>query len=278
MRLSILFLNIAVSLQSVFAQQDPLFTQFWNVSTSYNPASAGLLYKHQAGINYRNQWDGINGAPNTVFTTYNTRIDKYKSGIGINYMYETIGAMKQNRFDLNYNYQLDLGDEKKLSFGLSAGITQLGFNANSSILPSVSGLGFQGNFGIVYKSKKLYLGLSSTQINEANIKEIGFKFARHYYLNASYDFNLSDNFTLKPQVLIRTDGVFMSTDINLLVIYKKQYWLGITGRNRDSFAFVGGIDYKAKYRIGYTYELTFSLLNNGISHGTHEIVLGFLLK
>lgn len=98
------FFSITLCQQSVFAQQDPLLTQFWNVSTSYNPANSGLFYKHQAGVNYRNQWQGINGAPNTLLATYNTKIDKYKSGIGFNYMYETIGSLKQHCFDLNYSY------------------------------------------------------------------------------------------------------------------------------------------------------------------------------
>jgi type IX secretion system PorP/SprF family membrane protein len=286
MKKNCILFYISIASTYICTQQDPIFTQFWNNSTVFNPASTGLFYKHQTGINYRNQWVNMNGAPTTIFTSYNTRIDKYKSGFGFNYMYETIGAMKQNRFDLNYSYQLDLGDEKKLSFGLSAGIVNLNFepywvgtDLNDPLLPkSGQGSGFSSSTGIAFKSKKLHLGLSSTQINEANIKEIGFKFARHYYINASYDFNLSGNFSLKPQILFRTDGTFMSTDINLLAIFKKQYWLGITGRSRDSFAFMAGVDIKEKYRIGYSYDITVSKLNNGVSSGSHEITLGFFLK
>lgn len=261
------------------AQQDPLLTQFWNISTSFNPATTGLSYKHQAGINYRNQWEKINGAPNTLFTTYNARIDKYKSGIGINYMYETIGELKQHRFDLNYSYHVDLGNEKKLAFGASVGFRELSFIPNyiTELSPS-QGFGFLSNFGIAYKTKNFNIGLSSTQINEAKIKEVGFSYSRHYFFNASYDFNLTNNFTLKPQVLLRTDGVFMSTDINLLAIFQKQYWIGVTSRSRNTFSFMGGIDLKEKYRIGYNYDITYSRLNNGVSSGSHEIVLGFLLK
>lgn len=274
------FLLFAFSTFQSIAQQDPLFTQFWNVSTSYNPANAGLHYKHQAGVNYRNDWG------NTLMSSYNTKIEKYKSGIGFNYMYDAIGAFKQNKFDLNYSYQLDLGEEKKLSFGLSAGIVNLNFepywvapDPNDPLLPkNGQGIGFSSNAGIAFKSKKLTLGLSSTHLNEARIEEAYFKFTRNYYFSASYDFNLSDNFTLKPQLLFRTDGVFMSTDINLLAIFKKQYWLGISARNRDSYSFMAGVDFKEKYRIGYSYDITVSKLNNGVSNGSHEIVLGFLLK
>ncbi|MFN5417528.1 MAG: type IX secretion system membrane protein PorP/SprF [Flavobacteriia bacterium] len=267
------FLLFAFSTFQSIAQQDPLFTQFWNTPTSYNPANAGLNYKHQAGVNYRNNWG------NTLMASYNTKIEKYKSGIGFNYIYETNSAYAQNRFDLNYSYHFDLGNEKKLAFGTSVGIAHIayipGYHNNS-----VSGRGsaFIANFGLVYKAKKLTLGLSSTHLNEARIEEAYFKFTRNYYFSASYDFNLSDNFTLKPQLLFRTDASFHEANINLLAIYKKQYWLGITGRIRDSYSFMAGVDFKEKYRIGYSYDITVSKLNNGVSNGSHEIVLGFLLK
>lgn len=261
-----------------FAQQDPQLTQFWNVSSSFNPANTGLFYKHQAGINYRNQWDGVNGAPNSLLAVYNAKLDKYKSGIGFNGLYETIGSMTQSRVDLNYSYHLDFGNERLLSFGAAASISQIaykeGYFGNTA---SGKGTAFGANFGITYKTKRLTLGLSSTNLNEARISEAYFAYARHYYLSASYDFDLSSDFSLKPQVLLVTDGIFFSTDINLLATYKKQYWLGITNRNFDSFCFTAGIDFKEKYRIGYSYDLPISKLAS-ISKGSHEIALGFLLK
>ncbi len=268
-----LFVCITLSSNSVFAQQDPLLSQFWNVSTSYNPANSGLLYKQQAGINYRHDWG------DALMASYNAKIDKFKSGIGFNYMNETNRLSKQNRFDLNYSYHFDLGNEKTLAIGAAAGINQLSLNPiYYPVSTSGSGFGFFANFGLAFKSKKLTLGLSSTQINELRIEEAYSKFTRSYYLSASYDFSLSDNFTLKPQLLFKANNGFHELNINLLAIYKKQYWLGITNRNRDSFCFMGGVDFKEKYRIGYSYDITVSRLNNGASLGAHEIVLGFLLK
>lgn len=275
MRTLIPFLFVCITLFqiSVFAQQDPLLSQFWNVSTSYNPANSGLFHKQQAGINYRHDWS------DALMASYNAKLDKFKSGIGFNYMNERNSFIKQNRFDLNYSYHLDLGKEQKLAIGTSAGMAQISYIPGYfNYTVSGKGSAFFVNFGLCYKTKKLTLGLSSTHLNEARIEQAYFKFTRNYYLSASYDFDLSDNFTLKPQLLLRTDTYFSSTDINLLAIYKKQYWLGITNRNRDSFCFMGGVDLKEKYRIGYSYDITVSRLNNGASLGSHEIVLGFLLK
>lgn len=275
---SLVLFKLSLILLPAFAQQDPLFTQFWNIPTAYNPANSGLFYKHQAGINYRDHWVGVNGAPMTLMLTYNTKLAKYKSGIGFNYEYETVGAYKKHQFALNYSYHLDLGNEKTLAFGASAALTQLNFTPGyfTEFTPG-DGLAFLANFGIAYKTKRLTLGLSSTQINEPRIEEAYFKFSRHYYFTAAYDIKLSDHFMLKPQLLFRTDAVFLSTDINLLAYYKKQYWLGITCRNLDEFCFLAGVDWKEKFRVGYSYDLPLSKLSS-ISSGSHEIVLGFMLK
>lgn len=78
-------------------------------------------------------------------------------------------------------------------------------------------------------------------------------------------------------MLVRTDMVKMSADFNLLVYYKKQYWLGVGYRTSDAICFMGGWDIKEKFRVGYCYDLTINQLSS-ISRGTHEIVLGFQLK
>ncbi len=134
------------------------------------------------------------------------------------------------------------------------------------------------NFGITYKAKRLTLGLSSTKLVSVNLSDDKYSLARHFYLNGSYDINLSENFSLKPQFLIRTDLIFSAIDINVLAFYKKKFWLGISARNTETLCFMGGIDIKEKYRIGYSNDITFSKLNNGKTGGTHEIFLGFLLK
>jgi type IX secretion system PorP/SprF family membrane protein len=267
------------------AQQDPIFTQFWNSSSYFNPATTGLLYKHQAVVNYRNQWMGMNGSPTSLLANYNTKIDKYKSGIGFNYLYETFGATIQNRFDLNYSYQLKLGDKQTLSVGASAGfktmnfnLSLIGFDNNDPLVPKrKQETVFSSNFGIAYQLKKFTCGISSTQINEIGDEKQFFKFSRHYYVFASYDVTLNEKFNLKPQLLYRMNAGFMSTDLNVLVTYNKKYWLGVTNRDFTNFCFIAGLDLKEKFRVSYSYDLPQSKLISS-SKGSHELTLGLLIK
>lgn len=281
----LILLNLSI-ISISFAQQDPLLTNYWNNLSFINPAATGLFYKHQAAVNYRNQWDKVNGAPNTLIAGYNAKIDKIHGGIGLNYQYETIGFSQVHRLDVNYGYHFNLGNNRIISAGISAGVQRFGVDADW--IPPVTGpdpllptnytqYSLLSNIGLVYKGNELSMGISSTQFLSVEIKSVNYTPARHYNVFAAYDLLVGKKFVLKPQILVRTDLVRISADYNLIAKYNNRYWAGVFYRTSDAIGFSAGWDIKEKYRVGYSYDFTISKLS-GISQGSHEIVLGFLLK
>jgi len=271
------------------SQQEPHLTQFWNSYSFINPATCAIEFKHHGALQYRNQWDGVNGAPISLSGNYNYELNR-NHGIGINYMSETIGFTKVNVGVLNYNYRFHFSDSLKhfLSIGVGIGIGTNSFDNSSSSFQAIPGNGPikynttypKLNVGLAYRWKNLFIAISSTQITEAYLARstsgCAFRPARHYYFMTSYDFQIAPNFSLKPQVLMLTDAIKLSTDVNLLATLYKNYSIGLTYRANDAIAIIGQVDILGKFRIGYSYDVTTSKLN-GISKGSHEIVLGFKL-
>lgn len=275
------------------AQQEPFLTQFWNSYSFVNPATCAMDYKHQAAVQYRNQWDGVNGAPNSLLANYNYEIN-LNHAVGVNYSYETIGNSKYNIGVLNYNYRIHFSDSITHFLLIGAGIGMGNYSADFTNfvypttvdsdygLPSKATTTYPKlNLGVAYRFKNLFVGIGSTQITDAflsrNNSAFIYKPVRHYYLMAAYDFKIVENFSLKPQLLIQTDAINISTQVNLLATLFKNYSLGFTYRTSDAFAFIAQVDIVGKYRIGYSYDRTTNKLA-GISKGTHEIVLGVLLN
>lgn len=268
------------------AQQEPLFRQFWNTKNFFNPATVGLNYKHQATFLARWQWIGVNGAPDSQLASYSVKLNKFHGGLGLSYLHDKIGFSNQNQLKVNYSYQIQLKNESVLSIGIAGGIANYRLDGiwvppTTPIDPNLpvnfNQTNFIADFGIAYSRKKFNTGISVTQLNRQANSD-GYQYGEHFYVFADYIFGNSDGFQFKPQVLIRTDLVKMSGDINLTSFYKEKYSLGIGYRNRDAFCLNVGWDIKRKFRIGYAYDITISKLNNGVSGGSHEFVLGFILK
>lgn len=274
------------------AQQEPVVTQFWNNYSFINPATCAMDFKHQASVLYRNQWDRVNGAPNTVMANYNYEINR-NHAVGVNFMHEAIGVSRINVGVLNYNYRFHFSDSMTHFLSVGAGIGMgnhfIDYEKFYGSTINVIDLAFPNattnypkvNVGVAYRFKKLFVGIGSTQVTEAFLARSNTgnpnRPARHYYLMSSYDFRIVENFSLKPQLLVQTDGIFSSVQLNVLAAFFKNYSIGASVRSRDAFAFIAQVDIVGKFRVGYSYDYTTNKLA-GISKGTHEVVLGFQLS
>jgi len=257
---------------AAIAQQEPLISMFWNNYAYFNPAMSGLEYRHQASVNYRNQWNGVNGAPNSILGGYNAKIDRIHGGAGIYGMYETIGYNRVSKGLLNYSFQFKTGEEAVFSAGLGAGFRHLADNGShfsqqsASYIPDQTSLNV--NAGVAFHWRNLNAGVSITDFTSIY---------NQFWIFADYLFDLSPNFGLRPAVLVRADGAGGFSEFTLRGIVKQHYWIGVNFNPDRHIGGMIGWDIKGKFRVGYTYEHTLGYLST-TSKGTHEAVLGILLK
>ena len=81
--------------------------------------------------------------------------------------------------------------------------------------------------------------------------------------------------TIMPNIIYQYQNGFQELMLGTYVKYGA-FTAGAWYRNKDAFILSLGVD-TGKFKIGYSYDVTVSKLNNGVSGGSHEISLGLTL-
>ncbi|MFK5879470.1 MAG: type IX secretion system membrane protein PorP/SprF [Flavobacteriaceae bacterium] len=275
----------------IFAQQDPLYTQYmYNMSVinpAYTTSDIGTL---NVGLLHRNQWVGVVGAPKTsnlfLHTPINNNIE-----VGFSFTNDNVGdVIKENNFYGDFAYKLNLKNHKTLSFGLKAGISSLDVDFTGFELedPSDFGFVFQNihktffNFGagVYYNTNNYYIGLSvpnllkSQHLDKVNGQYQGIE-ESHWFLTGGYVFEVNKQFKLKPAFMAKAvNGAPISLDITANVLYLEKVELGVAYRIKDAVSGLINFRVSRTFRVGYAYDYTTSNLGN-YSSGSHEILLLF---
>lgn len=294
-----LFTKIAIAVAGftgvAVAQQDPQFTQFMYNKLIYNPGYAGTTGAICGVAQFRQQWVGFAGAPQSIAIAGDMRLKALPLGVGINIMTDKIGPVSTvfARFAGSYNITKIAGGT--LGIGVDVGILQKKVNQdwitpeplrNDPSIPTADGLNkttFDIGLGAFYQIPgKFYAGISSTHLPAQAIKgdgDIKFQLSRHYYFMSGYTFQLNKWNKITPNVLVKSDVAATTFDANLTYMWSDMIWLGGTLRAKDAVGLMIGYQGKAGegnsigYKIGYSYDITLSKIK-GYTSGTHEIILG----
>ncbi|MBN9292453.1 MAG: PorP/SprF family type IX secretion system membrane protein [Flavobacteriia bacterium] len=274
---------------NVFAQQDKLLTHFIYDKMTINPGSTGLEKGICGTLIYRNQWDKVNGAPNSAVFNVEANMGRWLPiNLGLSFYHDAIGFARQNNLLLNIAYPIPVTIAGgTLSVGVGVGMVNFGMNptwipptqVNDPTLPgSTSATNLDLNGGIYYRHNqgKWFAGISSTHLSESKLIDVNYKTFRHYNLLGGYKFIdlFGANRSLDVQAMMRTDFVKYSADINVRYLHDQWFYAGLTYRTSDALALMIGIIPIQNFVIGYSYDLTLNKLSN-ISRGTHEIVLRY---
>jgi type IX secretion system PorP/SprF family membrane protein len=278
---------------SAVAQQDKLITHFIYDKMSINPGKTGLgLYNTICATSiYRNQWDKVNGAPNSAVLNVEADLSRFfPGGIGLSLYHDAIGFATQNNLALNYSYPITIGNIGTLGLGVGVGLINYGLKPDwvppsqtpdPDLPEEFAATNLDLNFGAYFNGKDFYVGISSTHLTESLLKqqatngfEQSYQTARHYYLMGGKKFANMFGGTIDAQVLMRTDLVKFSADFNARYIYdfgnSKIGYGGLTVRTSDAVALMFGYTPMSNLTVGYSYDITVNKLAS-ISRGSHEI-------
>lgn len=283
-----------------YAQQIAQYNQYIFNELIINPSYAGTKGIININAIYSKQWIGITGSPTTQTLSIEGPASE-KIGLGLNVINDHIGAQSQQGLFGSYSYKLRINDKYKLSMGLAFGVTNFTLDGtklttatqDDPAVPktSVSKIKFNAKTGLFLYSKKFYAGFSISDLLANAFAKEGYmiKLARHYFLTSGYTFDIGHKLKFKPSFLLK--GVSKSPvnfDINSFFIYNEKIWLGASVRlgssiigpktsdnslkQRDAFIFITEYNINEKFRIGYAYITTTSVLKN---HSGNEISMGY---
>ena len=276
---------------TVNAQQDPQYTQYMYNQAVINPAYAGSTGNLSIVSLYRNQWTGFDGAPKTITLSGHSPIGE-KTGLGLSFISDQHGPVKENNIYADFSYTIELGGEHKLALGAKAGVTLHNIGLFSDVTTQTSGdeafsedvseATPNAGIGAFFYSEKYYVGLSlpnmlkSTHL-DANGSEYGTE-ELHYFLTAGYVFQLTENTKFKPSFLVKSElESALSFDVNANFLFYDKFEIGASYRNEDSFSGLVGFAFSENIRIGYAYDHILTDINVE-AKASHEVFLQFDLN
>jgi type IX secretion system PorP/SprF family membrane protein len=283
--ITILFLTLNTV---AFGQQDPQYTQYMYNQAIINPAYAGSNESLSLVSLYRNQWTSFEGAPKTLTVSAHTPL-REKTGIGISFISDQLGPVKENNIYADFSYTINLRNSSKFAFGIKAGLTIHDIALNSSVITfepgdplfrsDVSKVNPNVGFGSFLYSDNYYIGLSVPNIlNSTHLDNDGIAFGnetKHYFFTGGYVFQLSEQIKFKPSFLIKSSfDSPMSFDVNANFLFYDRFELGASYRNIDSFSGLIGFSITENIRLGYAYDHIISDLKIA-STSSHEVFLVF---
>jgi type IX secretion system PorP/SprF family membrane protein len=281
----------------VKAQFDQMFTQYMNNEMFINPAYAGAKGAMAFTILHRQQWVGFPGRPITTTFSINAPLMQSKMGIGLCYLNEKIGVLNRNLIYASYAYRVRTGTKSYLSFGIMGGVhlqlekvtdlhtTSLNVDPTfSTNLPTVATPNF--GFGIYFNTDKFYASFSIPRLLDDHVrfspegvydKAVKFNYKSFtYYLAAGRLFTISDNFKLKPHMMVKMAiNTPVEFDINLDALIRERLWLGLSYRSNADISAMAGLQITPAFLISYSYDYQVTGIRQH-SGGSHEICLSYL--
>jgi type IX secretion system PorP/SprF family membrane protein len=299
----LLLLLFVLILSDTYAQ-DLQFSQFYANPIYLNPAFSGSHGCPRIALNYRNQWPALSG----TFVTYSASYDQYfkniNGGIGIiaTHDQQGKGTINHTTLSLIYNYHLKINRKFTLMFAGKATWNQKfldwdkltfgdmidprrGFIYATGDVPRGGSRGFfDASAGMVGFTENFFFGVAGHHLNMPNESVIIGNSPMSIRLNAHVGATIplgqksqyNNETAIMPNMIYQYQQGFMEMMLGTYVKYGA-FTLGAWFRSRDAFILSIGVN-TGTFKVGYSYDVTVSRLNNGVSGGSHEVSLGLDLN
>jgi type IX secretion system PorP/SprF family membrane protein len=276
----------------LLAQQFP-FMEAYNVNPfNMTPSYAGLKNIKTIFLDYRSDWTGVDGGPITYQLSYNDRL-KGKVGLGGRFIYDKTDIFRQTMLLGTYTYEVQISEKHFLNFGLSAGFYMNSINLGKyyndpnfvqdavlnyrterskvKVATDVSALyrysGFEG--GILFSNVMFGTAKYSNT-------DITYRPLKNYLVHASYSYQISERWEVKPFVLFRGGQHYPSQlEFAAEANYNKKLWGMLVYRTGGIWGIGFGAEVSDGIILNYSYNLSTNVALN--TFGSHQITLGLRL-
>jgi len=289
--------------------QDPYFSQYFLNPVYMNPSYTGTMKVPRAGVQYRNQWPGMDKAYTTYFASFDTYLPKISSGVGM-LMYNDVqgdGIYTETSFRFLYSKEIKLSETWLMYGSLTAGAQINSLNFNRLVffdgLDPIFGLNKPTNeafpdenrklfpdfsSGILIFNDKYFFGFAADHLAEPNQSlysdykyKLNRKYTMHFELSVPWykTGHLRKYFTFTPNVILQSQGNEQNMTYGVYANRKGLslgMWNRITTQKSSDVIFMAGFVGK-QLKSAITYDL--NVRGIGLrSHGSVEISISYLLK
>jgi type IX secretion system PorP/SprF family membrane protein len=284
-KINIVFALLMTISTCMFAQQDPMFAHYQFNQLALNPAYAGSNDYTSFVLTTRHQWIGLEGAPQTQTFSVNTPLEN-SIGFGLNLGRDVAGPVTTFMFEANFSYKLKVSEKSNLNFGLMGGFNNSSVKLSNLVGINPEDVSFHNNVnvykpvfgaGLYYSHPSFFAGLSVPDLVESDYAEqsVTWTHKRHYYLNAGYLGEISENVKFRPALMMRyVPNTPFSAELTTSLIFKDKIWFGLIYRLNDAVGALAAVQINNQFRISYSYDYTTSILRP-YQGGSHEISVSY---
>ena len=297
----IALISLLAATTTINAQQDTNRSFFKQSMNLVNPAFAGSQASFtdsqikstdkmpEFGINFRSQWAGVDGAPETQSFFFSSSMGK-NVGLGVSIVNDRTFIENQTALAVDFSYQLKLNDNNLIYLGLKAGassynanllgLTTFGFGSDPS-LNNING-SFNSTIGVgaLLKGKKYFVSLSTPNfLNAERLQEIDGTAQlgasrTHFYLASGFDIALSSSLNVSTAAIARyVENAPLSIELNTLFNFNDKIQLGPSYRVNEGVGGLFMVNAADWVDIGYAFETGLNSLVAARSMGTHEVFM-----
>ncbi len=293
--------------QKAEAQQLPLLSQYLFNGFLVNPAYAGLDGLSTVTLTAREQWLGLANRPMTHIVSFQTRIlpksfvnknasarlrimKRYTSGrvaVGGYIFNDRNGIIDRTGAQLTYAYHIPM-KKNSLSFAMSLSLYQFSINHHKIELEtthdqlinntSLNMIIPDAGIGAVFTTQEYFAGVSISNVMQSYAKlgynsDQQFKTYRQYNLTLGYRYELGQDRTFEPSVLVKTTNQLIAQVDITAKLHVNDCWGGITYRTGSALILLGGVTIN-KLSFGYAFDYNLNAIGQ-YSFGSHEIMAAY---
>ncbi len=274
MKSTALFAALTGLVISANAQQIPLYSHLYFAQAMVNPARSGAKGFSELVTIHRQQWQGMEGAPETSALLFNGATNKERIGYSVYAFTDATDIVRRSGVYGHYAYHAQLAENSVLSFGIGAGYVNNTFDMASIrvknegdpfLFPANTNGTLDINLGLNLKVENFQLGLAAPQVLAPAITysnnytgPVAFHLIRHYVVQTQYDLPIQkDRMTLSPLVVVRAaNHVTPQVDAGMMFNVTEYGYVGALYRSNFGASAQIGVHLTPLLTLGYAHDFS----------------------